>query len=649
MIGKKKLIAAFMLAALLVFSGCASGGRETLSGGSGTPLFEFLDDPAVTAFAENFETNFPRSLSVTRVTVAGGLPETVTEENFIRAVYDALSGITVHEQRAQPAHTDDELIYSFEMDDGSAVSFCFQGEDLLLGDVLYRLEGFGALQATGRFVVEGGPQPPAEDAPPTPLATYANLSALLADMRQSDGSVYGHPATVYTPADQILFEEDEFYDVFITYVKYNPPDQGEVIAPRINFAFRGERAPFDVQDVDAGTDFQAQVYGYSDDGLGRYTFLLSFDRSYESDDKTARVFYADSGYPMVNFTMAMGRDANKDRATIRFSAARPEGVLFDTELRFHAEMEAQIGRAGRGFLQAGGADQPELYGAFNDMQTEQPALYCYTVDAEAGTVAVYSTDDVIGLVPAGSGAAFTPEELGYGITRWTATAAEDFTVRGTGADGVESLNSLLIQASPELAITGADVGETEILPGQHTDLYVDGTGATRYELYDAEGALLDSAESGIFDVSFAEPGAHRVYIYGVSQMGGYTKPYFVDFTVQDGGEAGIIGVEIVDEERLQAGEPIQLRIAASPGTQSVRVEDLTDHETGFLKPNKYEFGAIGEEGAVLLESDAFEEQDGARVFAVTLALEPGSYYLVAVGVAGGEDGGHNIFEVYVGG
>ncbi len=99
-------------------------------------------------------------------------------------------------------------------------------------------------------------------------------------------------------------------------------------------------------------------------------------------------------------------------------------------------------------------------------------------------------------------------------------------------------------------MTDANADVTELLPGQHTDLYPHGTNAVAfYELYDASGTLLESMETGPFDVSFTQPGTHTVYVYGVSQMGAYTpKPIAVEFTVKEGGEAGIIGVEIADEE-----------------------------------------------------------------------------------------------------
>ena len=132
----------------------------------GMPLFDYLK---VREFANNFEKDFPVSVSVCHTTVAGGEPYTSDSESTIRAVFDALDGITVGNE-AGSAHTDDYLDYWFTMSDGRTIMFEFQQGKLIVGGGVYELTGFGALSAAlapfgneligkpGPYTAEGMPE-----------------------------------------------------------------------------------------------------------------------------------------------------------------------------------------------------------------------------------------------------------------------------------------------------------------------------------------------------------------------------------------------------------------------------------------------------------------------------------------------------------
>ena len=115
---------------------------------SGVPLLEHFNNPALTAFAENFDTDFPMSVSVQHDGEASGEPVTVTDSEVIHAVFEALRNITVLGDWPKSGTTDDYLNYYFEMQDGRIISgFRFQDSMLLdewMG--LYEISGFDALQ-----------------------------------------------------------------------------------------------------------------------------------------------------------------------------------------------------------------------------------------------------------------------------------------------------------------------------------------------------------------------------------------------------------------------------------------------------------------------------------------------------------------------
>ena len=114
----------------------------------GTPLFTYLG-AHIEAFAENFDTDFPVSVSVRHDTEASGIPFETTRSATIRAVFIALRTITVIGEGG-PAHTDDYLVYTFKMADGREYAFSFQQGYLLEGtshgqQIL--IDGFDALAA----------------------------------------------------------------------------------------------------------------------------------------------------------------------------------------------------------------------------------------------------------------------------------------------------------------------------------------------------------------------------------------------------------------------------------------------------------------------------------------------------------------------
>lgn len=115
---------------------------------AGVPLFEYLDDPALTAFARSFETNFPVSVSVRHDGEAGGIPVTVTDPGTIRAVFEALRQMTVLDEWPVSGHTDDTLYYYFDMAISEEIyGFEFQDGMLLDGGLgLHEITGFDALQ-----------------------------------------------------------------------------------------------------------------------------------------------------------------------------------------------------------------------------------------------------------------------------------------------------------------------------------------------------------------------------------------------------------------------------------------------------------------------------------------------------------------------
>jgi len=114
----------------------------------GVPLLAFLDNPALTAFAEHFEEDFPVSVAVRHDGEASGVPVVVTDPEIIRAVFESLRNITVIGEWPVSGHTDDYLNYYFEMTDGRSIyGFVFQSGMLLDETMgLHVITGFDMLQ-----------------------------------------------------------------------------------------------------------------------------------------------------------------------------------------------------------------------------------------------------------------------------------------------------------------------------------------------------------------------------------------------------------------------------------------------------------------------------------------------------------------------
>jgi len=114
----------------------------------GVPLLEFINKPSLIEFAENFDNNFPVSVSVRHDGEASGEPVTATDPDVIRSVFDALCNITVLEEWHESGATDDYLNYYFEMPNGDMIwDFVFQKGMYLDGWMgLYVITGFENLQ-----------------------------------------------------------------------------------------------------------------------------------------------------------------------------------------------------------------------------------------------------------------------------------------------------------------------------------------------------------------------------------------------------------------------------------------------------------------------------------------------------------------------
>jgi predicted secreted protein len=114
----------------------------------GIPLLEYLNDKALTTFAEHFDEDFPVSVSVRYDGESSGTPFTVTDPEIIRAVFEALRNIIVVGEWPASGHTDDYLNYYFEMADGRRI-YGFEFQDGMLLDArmgLHEIIGFDVLQ-----------------------------------------------------------------------------------------------------------------------------------------------------------------------------------------------------------------------------------------------------------------------------------------------------------------------------------------------------------------------------------------------------------------------------------------------------------------------------------------------------------------------
>ncbi len=121
----------------------------TKSQNGSVPLFDFLDDPEITALLANFEKNPPVSVCVSHFTEGGMVPVTTYDPETIRAVFNAFSGMTVSAKRPEGGWTDDYLDYAFELADGQIVWIGTFQDGKLMDDWmgLHQVTGYDALQA----------------------------------------------------------------------------------------------------------------------------------------------------------------------------------------------------------------------------------------------------------------------------------------------------------------------------------------------------------------------------------------------------------------------------------------------------------------------------------------------------------------------
>jgi len=99
-----------------LFSGCLALQKK--------PLFEYLGEDAL-QFADDFRRDGALSLTVRYDTEASGEPFTTRDQQTILAAFNAMDNMTVISDGGT-GHTDDYLVYTFELHDGSFHYFTFQ-------------------------------------------------------------------------------------------------------------------------------------------------------------------------------------------------------------------------------------------------------------------------------------------------------------------------------------------------------------------------------------------------------------------------------------------------------------------------------------------------------------------------------------------
>ncbi|MCL1837907.1 MAG: hypothetical protein FWG47_01125 [Propionibacteriaceae bacterium] len=131
-----KIIATLMMliSCSLSLSACGMSWLPFAAESEKIPIFEFIADSEYRQWADDFENNFPVSLTYQRFTVAGEEEREVTQNpDEIRAVFNWISQMLVINE-AGPAHTDDESAYIFTMKDETFKVFSFQQGKLLMND-----------------------------------------------------------------------------------------------------------------------------------------------------------------------------------------------------------------------------------------------------------------------------------------------------------------------------------------------------------------------------------------------------------------------------------------------------------------------------------------------------------------------------------
>ena len=126
--------------ALYAFVARISDGTMLPTGASGNDFFTFFDDERVSAFSASFYTETPTSVSYTFNGEASGEPIIITDADKITAVYEALAAITITGE-ADTISTDNEHIIEFALQDGTSLSFRFNGHHIERDGQVYTLSG----------------------------------------------------------------------------------------------------------------------------------------------------------------------------------------------------------------------------------------------------------------------------------------------------------------------------------------------------------------------------------------------------------------------------------------------------------------------------------------------------------------------------
>ena len=102
----------------------------------GADIFTFYNDPAITAFRDNFDTNAPVKM---RYFIANSTDEVITDPTVIRRAFDALKNVVVTgEDTSGTVVTDSELSITFTMEDETEYTFGFDAPgSVLFGEKYY--------------------------------------------------------------------------------------------------------------------------------------------------------------------------------------------------------------------------------------------------------------------------------------------------------------------------------------------------------------------------------------------------------------------------------------------------------------------------------------------------------------------------------
>ena len=125
-----------------------SSNKDTEAAGTepilGSDIFTFYNDPAITAFRDNYDANKPVKM---RYYVAQSKDEVITDPTVIRRAYDALKNVVVTgEDTSGAIVTDSELSITFTMEDETEYTFGFDAPgSLLFGEKYYTAANTDAL------------------------------------------------------------------------------------------------------------------------------------------------------------------------------------------------------------------------------------------------------------------------------------------------------------------------------------------------------------------------------------------------------------------------------------------------------------------------------------------------------------------------